>query len=148
MVMDADSFAKTYAELSGQRSMEINRRTELENELVEVRNRIGHLDEVLAHLAPLADISFYDDSISGLGLTDAIRTILRTSDKRLSAQDIRKQLQEKNFDLTTLSAPMASIYKILSRLTEDSGDVAREKEGAHVFYKWKVPPITDEDIPF
>jgi len=144
--MDPNGFAKMFADTSAERQSEINRRTELENELVEVRNRINHLDEILAHLAPLADISFSDDNIAGLGLTDAVRKILRTSDKRLSPQEIRKQLQEKDYDLSTLTAPMASVYKILARLSEgDSPEVDREKEGAHVFYTWKTPPITDED---
>jgi hypothetical protein len=144
--MNTSGFARMFADTSEQRQSEINRRTELENELVEVRNRIAHLDEILAHLAPLADISVSEDSISGLGLTDAVRKILRTSDKRLSPQDIRKQLLEKDYDFSTLTAPMASIYKILARLSEgDSPEVEREKEGLHVFYTWKTPPIPDDE---
>jgi hypothetical protein len=146
--MDTVDFAQTYSELSFERHSQINRRTELETELVEVRNRIAHLDEVLAHLAPLADISVDPNSIAGLGLTDAIRKILVTADDKMTAQDIRKRLVELDYDLSGLTAQMASIYKILSRLVEDSKEVDREKEDGRVYYKWKHPPITDEDIPF
>jgi hypothetical protein len=39
--MNTTDFANTYSELSIQRKNEIDRRTELETELVEVRNRIA-----------------------------------------------------------------------------------------------------------
>jgi len=125
-----------------------NRQVDLETELSEIRNKIGHLDEVMKHLAPLS--GFADDSaesISGLGITDSVRVILRTSGRRMSAQDVRRALEEKGFDLSGLTVPMASIYKVLSRL-EESGEFEREKEDGRVFFKWKAPVITDEDIPF
>src|SRR5713101_2450253 len=114
--MDTSDFARTYSELSTQRKNEIDRRTELETELIEVRNRIAHLDEVLSHLAPLADIYVDPNGVTGLGLTDAMRKILLTADEKMTAQDIRKRLQELDYDISGLTAPMASIYKILSRL--------------------------------
>jgi len=145
--MNTTDFAKTYSELSTQRKNEIDRRTELETELIEVRNRITHLDEVLSHLAPLADIYVDPDSITGLGLTDATRKILLIADEKMTAQDIRKRLQELDYDFSGLTAPMASLYKILSRL-EEADEVKREKEDGRMFFSWKTPPITDEDIPF
>jgi len=146
--MNAADFAKTWSELQVERQELFNRRTDLETELSEVRTKISHLNEVLNHLGPLADISFSEDNISALGITDAVRLVLRGSSGRLSAQDIRKELVDKGYDLSTLSVPMASIYKILSRLSDDDGEVEREKEEGRVYYKWKIPPMTDEDIPF
>jgi hypothetical protein len=145
--MNTSDFARTFSELSAERSRQVNRRTELETELVDVRNRITHLDEALAHIAPLADISFNPDSIAGLGLTDSIRKILVLSDERVAAKDIHKRLRELDYDFSSLTAPMASIYKILSRL-EESGEVERQKEDGRITYSWKVEPIRDEDIPF
>jgi hypothetical protein len=72
-----------------------------------------------------------------------VRCVLNNSDKRLSAQDIREQLTLKGYDLSGLSAPMASIYTILRRLSDD--EVEREKEDGRVYYKWKKQ---DDDIPF
>lgn len=147
--MNTEDFKAKYWELDEERRELIGRRTDLETELVEVRNKITHLDEVLSHLAPLADLPFYeDDTVSGLGITDAIRYVLKMSDERLSAQDVRQQLSAKGYDLSPLTAPMASIYKILGRI-EESGEVIREKEEGRVYYKWKNDgPISDEDIPF
>jgi hypothetical protein len=144
MVMSAPDFTKTWWDLHAERQKVITRRTELETELAEVTNKLRHLHEVLNHLAPLAELPYYDDSdIANLGTTDAVRCVLKNSDKRLSAQDIREQLTLKGYDLSGLSAPMASIYTILRRLADD--EVEREKEDGRVYYKWKKQ---DDDIPF
>jgi hypothetical protein len=148
--MDTAEFDKTWKELFKERTTLVETRTTLETELVEVRNKISHLDEVLSHLAPLAGVDWYNrggDDVSGLGLTGAIRFILQYSQERLSAQDIRRLLMEKEYDLSSLSAPMASIYKILARLV-DAAEVEREMEEGRVYFKWIHPPISDEDIPF
>jgi hypothetical protein len=147
--MDTAEFDKTWSELFAERKSLVDMRTTLETELVEIRNKISHLDEVLNHLAPLAGIDWYntDDNLSGLGLTGAIRFVLQHSAERLSAQDIRRLLIDKRYDLSSLSAPMASIYKVLTRLVDDAGEVEREKEEGRVYYKWKSQ-ISDEDIPF
>ena len=144
--MDTPDFAATWSELFAERQALTNRRTDLETELIEVRNKISHLDEVLSHLAPLAGVS-NSANLPGLGITDAIRVVLQTSDGRMSAQDIRKELADNGYDFSGLTAPMASIYKVLSRL-ELADEIAREKEEGRVYFKWKVPSITDEEIPF
>jgi hypothetical protein len=147
--MNTEDFSQTWRKIYGEKAKLIDMRTNLETELVEVRNKISHLDEVLRHLAPLADVPWFTDGdISQLGLTDAIRNILKHSNERLSAQDVRQQLNEKGYDLSSLSVPMASIYKILSRLADNPAEVEREKQEGKVFYKWVHPPISDEDIPF
>ena len=125
----------------------LNRRTDLETDLIEIRNKITHLDEVLSHLAPLAGVSDSIENLPGLGITAAIRVVLQAAAHRMSAPEVRKELAEKGYDFSGLSAPMSSIYKVLSRL-EDSGEVEREREEGRVYYKWKSTPITDEDIPF
>ncbi len=145
--METSDFAKTWSELFGERQQLLNRRTDLETDLIEIRNKITHLDEVLSHLAPLAGVSDGIENLPGLGITDAIRLVLQTAEGRMSAQEIRKELAEKGYDFSGLSAPMSSVYKVLSRL-ETSEEVAREKEEGRVYFKWKVPPLRDEDIPF
>ena len=145
-----------------------DRRSDLEAELAEVNTQIDHLGAILSHLAPLAGIA-YGEKLSALGITDAIRWILEHSGARMSPIEIRDKLVEKDFDLSSLTAPMASIYKTLSRLAEaNEPEVIREKEaGGKVFYSWKKPnasfdqrpssgpddysqqaEISDDDIPF
>lgn len=148
--MEAADFEKTRDALYAEQRRLEEQRTTLENELAEVRHKISHLQEVLNHLAPLTG-SIYprdENDIPALGLTDAVRAILvNANTERLNATEVRQKLVDCGYDLSGLSAPMQSIYKILSRITEgENSDFEREKEDFRSYYKWKG--ITDEDIPF
>ncbi len=146
---DSLGFEKMWSDIWHQRAMLLERLASLETDVLDARNKIIHLDEMLKNLAPLAGRDDDGTNISGLGITDAIRSVLKTSGKQLSAQDIRRLLNEKGFDLSGLTAPMSSIYKILSRLVDGTKkEVDREKGERGVFYRWKSIEITDDDIPF
>jgi hypothetical protein len=145
--MNQEEYHDRWLELSRERERLTDQRATIETELSEINTQIDHLEEVLSHLAPLAGISSGRD-LSGLGITVAIRTILKGSGERLSAQDVRRLLDERGFDLSRYSSPMASIYKILARLAEDHEEITREKEDFKVFYHWVTPEISDDDIPF
>lgn len=146
--MDASDYQRHWQELFREKNALVNERTNLETALNEVKVRIAHLEEVLTHLAHLSGVSFADD-VSKLGITDAIRLSLKSSPERMSAAEVRRSLVDSGFDMSGQTAPMASIYKVLSRLAADGGDVEREKEDdGSVFFKWKRDEITDDDIPF
>lgn len=114
----------------------LDRHAELEAEIRDVSNQLAHLNEILIHLNPLAGLG-NGQSIIGMGITDAVRYTLRNAEGRMSPTDIRDQLLEKGYDLTALSAPMSSIYKILSRLADQKKpEITREKEDGNVFYRW------------
>jgi len=120
------------------------RRDALEMEVHELRKKIEHLDKALDHLMPLADMGIFVPDINDLGLTDAVRRVLTScANQRFSASDVRKRLTDDGYDLSGLTAPMASIYKILSRLAEKPDECKREKEDGRVYYTW-----IGEEIPF
>jgi len=144
-------YEKTWDELSAERRTLVEQRTTLENELNEIRTKIAHLEEILNHLEPLAGIPWLE-SIAGMGITDAIRAVLSRTKDSLSAQDVRQSLLQGGFDMSGLTQPMASIYKVLARLVDDSKEAERQKdESGKVTYRWKrtePTEITDDDIPF
>jgi hypothetical protein len=142
--MQSKEFYETWATLNKEQQALITRRDEMELELSEIRIKIQHLEKILENLAPLADMSMFVSEISQLGLTEAIRRILGTNaNEKLSPTDVRQKLLDEGYDLSSLTAPMASIYKILSRLAENSKEVQREKdERGRVRYQW-----VSEDIP-
>lgn len=142
--METSDFYRAWETLNQERQALTTRRDELELELIEIRAKLSHLEQVLDHLLPLTDINFCVSEIAQLGLTDAIRRVLQNNkDKKLSATDVRTQLVNEGYDLSSLTAPMASVYKILSRLAEQPEEVRREKEeDGRVFYTWVA------DFPF
>lgn len=150
--MKPDDYRKTWTRIWDELNALQDRRTALENELAEIKTQVAHLDEVLDHLGPLAGITS-GDTLTGLGFTDAIRRVVAASKDRMTASDVRRVLTEKGFDFSGLTAPMASIYKILSRLHEGN-EIEREREDGTVYWKKKADDlvqsteITDDDIPF
>jgi hypothetical protein len=144
--MDPVDFREKWTEFSTEREALVKRRDEIELELHEIRGKLKHLDKVLENLLPLSDLTnFAAIEISNLGITDAIRRILQTNKgKKFGAGEIREELQGWRYDLSGLTAPMASIYKILSRLAEKPEEVTREKDGLRVYYTW----VGDDEIPF
>lgn len=140
------TYDETWKNLFFKKMELIGQRSTLEAELSEVKTQLVHLNEILAHLAPLAGVPA-NENITSLGITDAVRWILQKSEQRMSPKDVHDKLVEKGFDMTALSAPMSSIYKILARLADEpSPKVQREREEGtrNVFYRWKNP----DDIPF
>jgi hypothetical protein len=142
--MEQEDFKQQWNAILHERLRLSDQRTVLETDLSEVNNKIQHLEEVLRHLAPLAGFD-HEASISALGITDAIRHVLKDSNSRLSAAEVRAKLVGRGFDFDGHTAPDASIYKILNRLSVDGGEVKRTKEDGKVFYEWI---ITEDDIPF
>jgi len=146
--MQASDYEDTWRMLSRERSELADQRATLEAELSEIHNKISHLDEVLSHLAPLTGSPMVPGSLDGLGITDAIRTVLREANEGMIATDIRKALREKGFNTEGFAAPMASIYKVLSRLVEANEVLRFKSEEGRLLFSWIRPEITDDDIPF
>lgn len=120
-------------------------RARLEAELSDVNKQIVHMNEIMSHLGTLAGVPPNED-IASMGITDAVRWTLNNSGELMSANDVRDKLTEKGYDLSSLTAPMASIYKILHRLSsEPKPEITRKKDqvDGKVYYQW----IKKEDDP-
>jgi hypothetical protein len=141
-------YRELYNRIAEQLSELHDKRTDLENSLTEMKGEIAHLEEVQDHIRLLAGITYGED-IRGLGMTEAVRKLLRSATGPMTATEVRKELAAKGFDLSGLSSPMASIYKVLARIVDNSDDYERDKnDQGQVVYRWKQPEITDDDIPF
>jgi hypothetical protein len=112
------------------------KRAELEIELRDKDIEIQNTNKAISSVLTLMGLAF-DVGISEMGITDAIRQVTYTMTERFTATDVREQLEKKGFKLSGYDNPMASIYKILTRLAE-SGELDVEKEGWNTFYKAKA----------
>jgi hypothetical protein len=83
------------------------------------------------------------DSCANLGITDAVRGVLSPT-TRMSAAEVKAEMEKRGFDFSKYSAPDASVRTILKRLVE-AKKAGFEKEGYKIFYKY-LP--TDIEMPF
>jgi hypothetical protein len=81
--------------------------------------RIEDLRETLIGLSnlcnkPIADITLL--GVADAGLTEAIKMVLKFSDKPLTPVDIKRRLEDANFDLKRFANPMAVIHTAIGRM--------------------------------
>jgi hypothetical protein len=136
-------YKKVYSDLSGRLSELKDQRAILEANLGDIVKEIERLTASIGFLSPLAGYAFWPENIVGLGITDAVRSVLDPND-RLSVAEIKDRMAKRGFDFSSYSAPNASIHTILKRLVE-AEKAAVEKEGWKTYYKLVM---NDEDIPF
>lgn len=67
--------------------------------------------------------------VSKMGLTEAVRSIVRASDDWLTAMQIRDQVVRLGVNLSKYKNPLASVYTILGRL-EDEVDISMRQSGS------------------
>ncbi len=150
MAIFETEYDSVWNEIYQKRKDLLDKRADLEAQLTDVNREIMHLNGALSHLATLAGIP-EDQDISSMGITDAVRWVMSHEESRMSGTDVRDALSHKGYDLSSLTAPMSSIYKILSRLSSgDKPEITREKDSdGKVYYQWtKEESEASSDIPF
>ena len=99
-----EAAAREYEELG-------EKRREIDKRLAELAQTIGTLSKLLGFTPTVP-----------LGLTDAVRLILRGSGVPMTAVDVRDRLHAIGFDVSKYTNDLAAIHTILKRLNE-SGSV-------------------------
>lgn len=160
--MENDEYVKARYAAEKELDRLLTRETELILELAKVQQRIGVVRETIANLVrlerPAAFLSsMIEDgqldpvrmaelgiggwgSFTSLGLTDAIREVLKTSGTDyLSPTDVRDKLQKSGYDASKQANVLASIHTILKRL-EASGEAEPKDIGDKRIYRFNRNP--------
>ena len=100
----------------------------------------GEADEAIQDrsLAPVRE-SDYAKEVRALGLTEAIRKILRDHGLPLTTKSIRLRLQMYNYEKLPEINPMAAIHGVLRRLVESEEVKTTENDKGKPAYQWKTP---------
>lgn len=146
----------------------MGRRMQAERVLAEVDREAAKLSFKIVSLAALCDdipkdtvITETLKAVSKLGLTDAVRSVLRASGDWMTAKDVRDQVVKLGVDLSKYQNPLASINTILNRLDKEVDMGLREtpaerqanirakpnkggeiKTKGKFIYRWKGPVET------
>jgi len=106
------------------------RRSDFDREAASIKDTLADLLPLCGEVANLGDLS-------GLGFTNAIRGVMTLrAGEWMSASAIKEALVQGGFELSTYTNPMASIYKILSRLKE-AKEIEVKDEGMKTLYRGK-----------
>lgn len=127
------------AELSGliEEAEELDdRRDKLTNRISALRDIVFALSNVLGIDPKLTYPELYPESIEPeTGFTDAIREVLKSSNKYLSPVDIRNELRERGFNLMKYRNPLAAIHQILKRLAIGN-EIEKHPDEEKKLYRW------------
>lgn len=126
---------ETYKKALEAAQKELAQATQLQKE---TQRRIMKLRQTIFSLTMLLTKEAADHivkSVEEIGLTDAIREILRIGEKPLSPIEVRKALEELGYDLSKYTNPLASIHTILKRLVK-KGQATIVGRGREKRYAW------------
>lgn len=108
--------------------------------------KLQHFVRATANMLPDEERVFFQATVEEwardqLGLTDAIRNVLRTGAKWLTATEVRDSLLSTGFDFRGYTSnPLASIHAVLKRLKPDEVETTTI-EGVAA-YRWKASAST------
>src|ERR1044071_1948134 len=162
----SDVFIKTALEAAAVDYTKLMRqRNEIEAQLAEIDREVAKLSFKVVSLAALCDeipkttavVETLKD-VSKIGLTEAVRIVLRASGEWMKATEVRDQILKLGIDLSKYQNPLASVYTILNRLDKEvdvsstessssmaakhraakqSGEYIIQADRAKLIYKWK-----------
>ena len=142
--MGKADYKKTLDSMRSELETILNKEVDFERQLTESRER----SEALGRAAQaLAGFLGEDKEEASIGITDAIRKILGSGGYIWQPIAVRARLQREEFPLEKYQNPLAVIHTTLKRI-EGQGEVEAVKKDGKIYYKWIIPDITDDDIPF
>jgi hypothetical protein len=123
-----ESYARALAAARKELDALLRERDELETRVARVRRTIAALSALCDEPTPL-----------DLGLTDAIRTVLRGSVEAVSPPEVKERLDTLGLDLSQHSNPLASVHTVLKRLVHAGEADTTEGYGGKMVYWRKLP---------
>jgi hypothetical protein len=126
-------------------------RDRLDAEREEAETRVTNLRHAIFGLATLAGedsetfTAQHPDLFPELidpdvGLTDAVREVLKTVKVFITPVKVRDRLTEMHYDLSKYKNVLASLHTVLKRLA-DNDEVFVDTRGGKTMYRWKVPAL-------
>lgn len=104
----------------------MNKRSDMERQLAEIDREAHKVSLKVVTLATLCDeapkhiaVAEVLNEVSKLGLTDAVRSVLRASGDWMTPMEIRDQVVKLGINLSKYQNPLASIHTILGRLDKE-----------------------------
>ncbi len=112
------------------------RQRDLDDERERIGHTMEHVNKMIASLTVLSGEAEGSVPINSLGMTDAIRAILKKATEPMAAPDIMAALTEGRFDMSKYAQPISVVHTTLKRLLEKEEVETRAAQGK-LLYGWK-----------
>jgi hypothetical protein len=124
------AFTKVLTDTKAELEQAIGERDRLNIRIAQLQNLVRNLAAQSMDRNELSESSEEGRNMihSPLGLTEAVRTIFRSSPSPLHRHQLKNALTEMGYDLTKYANPMAIIYQIEKRLHQ-AGEIVPVKGG-------------------
>jgi hypothetical protein len=137
-IMELGDYKKAFAQARADLEKLLEQREEIDRQISKVK-------QAIIGLAPLAEesgltgvASVLARSFAEAGVTDAIREILKSSQKPLTPLEVKERLIQMKPSAIAQSNIMASIHTVLKRLVPKEARSFTDKQG-EVVYQWIFP---------
>jgi hypothetical protein len=101
----------------------------------ELEVRIARVRQSIAALAALCN----EPAQPELGLTDAVRSVLRGSVEALAPTDVKERVEALGVKLSSHSNALASVHTVLRRLAQSGEARSTQGYGAKTVFWWQRP---------
>jgi hypothetical protein len=117
----------------------------IEKSRLEIDYKIGKLAQKILHLAALCDnvpehlqIDRLKKSIQDLGVTDAVREIIKGAERPLTITDVRERLEQFGVDGTGYYQNVGAVMNMILKRLAESGEIEElpAEEGKKKAYVW------------
>lgn len=134
--MDDETYKRTLEAAKAEMTQLLHDRDEINWRIAKLAPVVEYLSALCNEMAPPPDLSV-STYIRELGLTDAIRFVLKNSGTGLSPTEVRDRLREAGFDLNRYENELPPIHNTLQRL-KASGEVEERINAAAgtKTYRW------------
>ncbi len=134
--MDDETYERTLEAAKGEMTQLLHDRDQINQRIAKLAPVIEYLSALCNRMTPPPDLSV-SMYIRELGLTDAIRFVLKNSGIALSPTEVRDRLREAGFDLNRYENELPPIHNTLERL-KGAGEVEERINAAagKKTYRW------------
>lgn len=115
---------------------------EVDREIAKLSLKIVSLAELCGDIPKDIAVSETLKEVSNIGLTDAVRSVLRASGEWMEAREVRDHIVRLGIDLKKYKNLLASVHTILDRLFSKEVEAASPRGSKKIVYRWKGPTET------
>ena len=131
---EAGTYRKALKEARKQFKASTERQSALHFQLRETENEIARLRRTITALSAMCSERAVFD---GLGITDAVKTVMVEVETLVTVSDVIRKLEEIGFDIKSQKNVQASVHSILQRLVKR--ELIRRVENDGQTVQWKGP---------